>query len=82
MALECGRIDAARQVGYSADDFFLLFDVIGYELFDLFGRPFGKREFYLPWNDHTVPHYIVATVDPAVPLLLNKICWDALDSVR
>lgn len=60
IAFECGRIDAARSAGYSAEEFFALFRDLDYEVRDLFGYPFGLVEFGLPWNDRTVPHYAVA----------------------
>lgn len=60
IAMECGRIDAARTSGYSADEFFSFFKKHNYELRDIFGQPFGPSEFMLPWHDRTIAGYIVA----------------------
>jgi len=50
---ENGREKVAGAYGYTKDDWFALFDRLGYEVFDLFGRPFtsatwrgGKQ---IPW---------------------------------
>ena len=61
VALECGRTDAATPAGYSADDFFGYAKEVGYEVVDLFGRPFSKTQFALHWNAREVPHYVVAS---------------------
>ncbi|WP_245573068.1 hypothetical protein [Lichenihabitans psoromatis] len=46
-----------------------------FKILDLFGRPFGRPEFDLPWNAREMPHYVVAV--PAnrtdvAPALLNE----------
>ena len=60
VALECGRVDAATIGGYSSTEYFGMFNEVGYQLCDLFGQPFLPHHFQRPWNDRTVPHYIVA----------------------
>lgn len=60
IALECGRADAAVSGGYSSAEYFGMFSEAGYQLCDLFGRPFLPADFQRPWNDRSVPHYIVA----------------------
>jgi FkbM family methyltransferase len=60
VVFECGGAGAAAQAGYGADAFFGFFAAIGYSLLDLLGRPYGPREFALPWNNFEVPHYIAA----------------------
>ncbi len=60
VVFECGGAGAAAQAGYGADAFFGFFASIGYGLLDLLGRPYGPREFALPWDNFEVPHYIAA----------------------
>jgi hypothetical protein len=62
IAFECGRIDAARTSGFASEEFFALFEQLGYDIYDLFGELFGPAQFQLPWNDRTVPHYTVAAL--------------------
>jgi FkbM family methyltransferase len=77
VALEFGRRDAAIPAGYGPDEFFGLFAAIGFDVFDLFGRRFGRAEFDLPWNAREMPHYVVAV--PAertdvAPRLRDQAC--------
>ncbi|NLP61666.1 FkbM family methyltransferase [Paraburkholderia sacchari] len=61
IALECGRADSAIAAGYTEDEYFGLFEQVGYRLHDLFGRPFLRSDFYRPYTDRMIPHYLVAT---------------------
>jgi FkbM family methyltransferase len=60
VTMECGRLTAATPAGYGPDDFFGYASEIGYNIVDLFGRPFGKTEFALDWDVRGMPHYVVA----------------------
>ena len=60
VAFEFGRRDAATPAGYGPNDFFGFFAGLNFEIFDLFGRHFGRAEFDLPWNAREMPHYVVA----------------------
>ncbi|UPT88637.1 hypothetical protein HAP41_0000006025 [Bradyrhizobium barranii subsp. apii] len=81
VAFEFGRDDAAIPAGYGADDFFDLFEEIDYAVLNVFGRPFGRAEFDLPWNAREMPHYVVAA--PAdrreeVAKKLRRRAWSVL----
>lgn len=57
---ENGRQKTADVYGYSANDFFQLFDDVNYRLFDLFGRNF-TRDMWLHKNDKgRIPWYSIA----------------------
>jgi FkbM family methyltransferase len=88
---ECGRIDGAVAYGYGAEDFFSLFDSIGYGLRTLFGDPFTPEDWERRWNDRSVPHYLAAApvgrVDAIAGLLrhnVDRALWGPprLDGVR
>jgi FkbM family methyltransferase len=56
IAMENGRAASAGFYGYAAEDWFGLLDRLGYEQFDLYGRPFGPGA----WSDPDVPWYCFA----------------------
>lgn len=56
VVFECDRVDAPRHYGYGPDEFFGLFDGLGYRLRDLFGRPFPREA----WGSPGYPHYFIA----------------------
>lgn len=59
IVLEGGREHAARVYGYTREEWFSLFYGRGYEVFDLFGRPFtGER-----WYESSIPWYFIAVSD-------------------
>mgnify|MGYP006301516889 CR=1 FL=1 len=41
LAFENAREQAAQVAGYTAEEFFALFDTLAYRLFDIFMKPFG-----------------------------------------
>jgi FkbM family methyltransferase len=53
IVFENGRDVAAGPYGYTRDDWFALFDRLGYAIFDLFGRPFTPSSWrggrHIPW---------------------------------
>jgi FkbM family methyltransferase len=53
IVFENGRDIAAVPYGYTRDDWFALFDHLGYAVFDLFGRPFTPSSWrggrHIPW---------------------------------
>jgi FkbM family methyltransferase len=77
VAFEFGRRDAATPAGYGPDEFFGFFEDLDFEIFDLFGRRFGRAEFDLPWNAREMPHYVVAvpTERTEVAARLRKEAW-------
>jgi FkbM family methyltransferase len=60
IAFECGRNESAIVAGYSENEYFNLFEELGYKLYDIFGRPFTRSDFKRPYTDRFVPHYLVA----------------------
>ena len=73
IVFECGRMDTALAYGYTAEDFFGLFEGYGYNLIDIFGKQFLRSDFSLPQDSREVPHYVVATpssFDQVAPVLL------------
>jgi FkbM family methyltransferase len=53
LAFECG--DATKLYGYSREEFFRLFDEIGYGLFDIFGQPYDIET----WSRPNRPWYLI-----------------------
>jgi FkbM family methyltransferase len=53
IVFENGREVAAKPYGYTCEDWFSLFERLGYEVFDLFGRPFTRASWRggrrIPW---------------------------------
>jgi FkbM family methyltransferase len=56
VAFENGRQASADLYGYTADDWFALFRETGYQVFDLFGRPFELAA----WRTDGIPWYYLA----------------------
>ncbi len=81
IALECGRAEAAAVAGYSENDFFRLFERLGYHLYDLFGRPFTRDDFARPYTDRLVPHYLIAAPGN-VEHLVDRLRGDARAALK
>jgi FkbM family methyltransferase len=56
IVFEHGRQASADLYGYGADEWFRLFAESGYQVFDLFGRPFDRAA----WDSDGVPWYCIA----------------------
>lgn len=56
VVLENGRERMAKLYGYSKDEWFDLFDSLGYRVFDLFGRSFNVSR----WEEQPLPWYSIA----------------------
>lgn len=63
LVFENDRAPSARSYGYGVEEFFGLFDALGYRLRDLFGRPFARGA----WDSPGYPHYYIglSAGDPA-----------------
>jgi FkbM family methyltransferase len=55
IVFENGRESSASVYGYTKDEWFQLFDAVGYEVFDLFGRPFTRHH----WDAAGIPWYFI-----------------------
>ena len=60
IVFENGRGRAAELYGYDREQWFALFAQHGYQVFDLFGRPFGPEQ----WNIEGIPWYFIAAARP------------------
>lgn len=56
IVFENGSETTAKNYGYTSDDFFALFTHNGYQLLDLFGRPYKPEH----WGARNVPYYTFA----------------------
>jgi FkbM family methyltransferase len=55
IVFENGRQTSANNYGYTCHEWFEFFESVGYNVYDLFGRPFGKGN----WDDPEVPFYFI-----------------------
>lgn len=79
LAFENAREQAAQIAGYTAEEFFSLFDNLGYRLFDIFMDPFGPDR----WRgDPTMPVYNIGVpaeyVEQARALPMRQIYAQAM----
>jgi FkbM family methyltransferase len=77
IVFENARAGAATAYGYDAGTYFDFFDGLGYQLRDLFGRPFGRAE----WDSPGYPWYFIAAASPQDRALLDRIVPDVLAGV-
>lgn len=68
IVFENGRDSAAKVYGYTAENWFNLFDTCGYSLYDLFGRPFTLED----WSKLSVPWYFIAASQPTDIKFINE----------
>lgn len=82
VALEFGRCDAATPAGYGPDEFFGFFAEVGYQILDLYGRPFDPADFQLPWDARHMPYYVVAAPFERTDVAprLRKEAWALLQT--
>lgn len=77
IVFENARASAAAAYGYDAETYFGFFDGLGYRLRDLFGRPFGRRE----WDSPGYPWYFIAAARPEDQALLDRAVPEVLARV-
>jgi hypothetical protein len=78
IVLENGRSPSADLYNYSADEWFKLFGDAGYQIFDLFGRPFSK----LDWLSQNIPWYSIAAKRPHDLEMVNRELPALIESVH
>jgi len=77
LVFENGRGNSAKDYGYTAEEFFRLFDDLDYAVYDALGFPFGSPQWTLgsvPWQFIAIPkgHREMSDVmTTAIPAMLN-----------
>ncbi|HEY6579171.1 MAG TPA: FkbM family methyltransferase, partial [Rhizomicrobium sp.] len=56
VVFENDQENSARDYGYSRDEWFGFFEAGGYEVFDLWGRAYGRND----WGRRDIPWYFIA----------------------